>query len=73
MNIDLKPCPFCGDKPYTQVRANTDRVVLKIGCGNCGVFLTEQVLSGTAFTQFDEVRSNLIAKWNKRMYGDVFF
>lgn len=68
MNIDLKPCPFCGDnKPYTQVRANTDRVVLKIGCGNCGVFLTEQVLSGIAFTQFDEVRSNLIAKWNRRM------
>ena len=66
MMEQLKPCPFCGDKPYTQVRTNADKVVLKIGCGNCGVFLTEMTLSGTNFTQFNKVRSELIAKWNRR-------
>ena len=43
-----------------------DRVMIKIGCGNCGVFLTETMLLGTNFERFDEIRNKLIAKWNRR-------
>lgn len=70
MNEKLKPCPFCNDKAYSQVRTNMDRVMIKIGCGNCGVFLTGTMLSGTNFDQFDEIRNKLIAKWNRRVCNE---
>lgn len=65
-SAELKACPFCNDKAYTQVGTDMKRVMIKIGCGNCGVFLTETMLSGTNFDQFDEIRNKLIAKWNRR-------
>lgn len=72
MNEKLKPCsflklcPFCGDVPYTQVRTWPEHIIIKIGCGSCGAFLTEELLSGTNFDMFDKCRSTLIDKWNRR-------
>lgn len=58
----LSNAPICNDNPYTQVGTITERVTVKIGCGNCGVFLTETMLIGTNFDRFDEIRNKLIAK-----------
>ena len=62
----LKPCPFCGDKPYTQVRANIDRIGVKIGCGNCDVYLRESMPSGMDFCEFYKIKNRLIVRWNRR-------
>lgn len=66
MNEKLKPCPFCGDTPYKSTNITTNGVVLKIGCGNCEIFLKEVIMKGLGFDEFENANEKLIGKWNRR-------
>lgn len=46
MNMSLKPCPFCGDKPKV---FSCDRLI-QIGCDNCNFHVGFQGLIGNKIT-----------------------
>lgn len=50
MSEDLKPCPFCGDKPYL----DTDGYKYEIGCHKC------------RYSIITHQRASAIRKWNTR-------
>lgn len=54
---NLKPCPFCGDKPKMAVGDN--RRLFKVQCVNGGCFLT-------VCTWDSRPRGEAIRRWNTR-------
>ena len=65
---ELKPCPFCGEKPYAQVVCSNNHVVVRILCGgqNCDVKFKKALDVGTNFGEAIKAMHDVTALWNTR-------
>lgn len=70
---ELKPCPFCGNLPHTEVRVtqmggDVDKVDFSVVCSSCGTGkIARLTIAKTA--KFDEVVSTMnkaVEAWNRR-------
>jgi hypothetical protein len=71
MDVELKPCPFCGGKPHmsrrglSEVHAYADEV--KIQCGTCSVYRSAMGdTSKPGYADNSTVEARVIEKWNTR-------
>ena len=68
--MELKPCPFCGEKAdhYIRVARGTaqDYIRLVIYCAKCGIEIQEDIQSGSPMYRFEESNQLLIERWNRR-------
>ena len=65
MNEQMKPCPFCGDKPQLETEGNdfTKKRQAKIVCDGCGAKIVVGAVHKTAEWCIDTVTR----KWNCRI------
>lgn len=71
---ELKPCPFCGEMPeteveVTQVGRGEDHVDFKVVCGKCG---TEKAMRLTIrqkcdFALVEQAMVQVASSWNRRV------
>lgn len=69
----LKPCPFCGDLPCTEVRVtqmggDVDKVNFSVVCSSCGTYKTARLtISKTAtFEEAVGAMNKAVEAWNRR-------
>lgn len=65
INPELKPCPFCGDKPvwYLDGDLSIGKRTLVIHCRNCGARMVQRTV--TQHTGYLEALS--VSRWNTRV------
>lgn len=68
---ELKPCPFCGEKPYPQVVCSNNHVVVRIVCGSdsCDVKFKKTLNIGANFHEAVKAMHDVTALWNTRRQG----
>lgn len=68
--IELKPCPFCGEKPDEHIRAISGisqmKIVMYIICHKCEIEKSTDIQSGVPFERLIEAHEKLIKDWNTR-------
>lgn len=68
---ELKPCPFCGEKPDDYIKALLNSVQMKIRmyvvCHKCGVEKSTDIQSEAPFERLIEAHEKLIKDWNTRV------
>jgi len=67
IDIDLKPCPFCGGDPYIHQQGNlghSKKVKIHAGCKPCRFEMTNASLGSVSF-QF--LVNATIKQWNNRV------
>ena len=69
---ELKPCPFCGGKPYLEtnhrafIKAQTTKVAY-VRCRNCNARTERFALTDFGHTSFsEEANKKAIEAWNRR-------
>lgn len=62
--IELKPCPFCGEKPDDYVKAilgmNQAKIEVHIICRKCEIQKSTDIQSGVPFERLIEAHNKLI-------------
>lgn len=74
METGLKPCPFCGEEPYTRMVFKSPgcgpypaEVDLIVRCPECGCFRSVVLkLSDMSFEKVIIEIQNAVAAWNRR-------
>ena len=68
--IELKPCPFCGEKPDDHLMAipeiDRTKIVMYIICRKCEIEKSTAIQSGVPFERLIEAHEKLIKDWNTR-------
>jgi len=71
---ELKPCPFCGGLPTTEVRVtqkggDTDNVDFSVVCSNCGTYKIARlkIVKAAVFLDVDCAMEKAIKAWNMRV------
>ena len=64
----LKPCPFCGKEPHSQVIHESNNVIVRIFCGsnNCYVMFKRVLPTGANFGEAIKAMHDVTALWNTR-------
>ena len=70
---ELKPCPFCGGKPYTRFSLRSmghqsDSVGFRVECFKCGI--SKGVILKVCDASFDDIekaKNEAIEAWNRRV------
>lgn len=70
MNIELKPCPFCGGEAH--IRRTVDNRILEyyVSCFTCGAETSRVAYLGDAIKDIDAITKavNYVTKsWNRRV------
>lgn len=60
-------CPFCGKTPYNSVSHISDRIMLKLGCTECGYNFTETLRCAPSVDEVMKAYEKLVEKWNSRV------
>ncbi len=70
---DLKPCPFCGSSPRTEVRVtqmggDTDNIDFSIVCEECGTSKTfrMKIVKKAYFLDVEKAMELAANAWNQR-------
>ena len=70
---DLKPCPFCGSSPRTEVRVtqmggDTDNIDFGVVCTQCGTSKTYRmkIVKRAYFQEAERAMELAISAWNQR-------
>ena len=73
MSRELKPCPFCGELPRTEVSVtrmggSEDHVDFTIHCTNCGTEKTVRlkIVAYAKFLDVEKAQEQVIQAWNQR-------
>lgn len=68
---ELKPCPFCGEKPDDYIRTipgtSQTKIVMYIICHKCEIEKSVDIQSGVPFERLIEAHEKLIKDWNTRV------
>lgn len=70
--IELKPCPFCGEKTYTRITlAANNKMEGYISCNNsnCAIKMNFTIKAENILLSFEDVINglhNVADKWNRR-------
>lgn len=71
---ELKPCPFCGEKPDDYLRATKEidqtKIVMYITCYKCQIEKSTYVQGYASFKKLIEAHEKLIKDWNTRAGED---
>lgn len=62
IDIDLEPCPFCGEK----VKMIYTLPMMWIQCDNCGIYMRQEYDMPNRF----HARDKLAERWNRRAKND---
>ena len=69
-NVEIKKCPFCGEKVNVSVDTRGMSVQLYIKCNNCNIRMDGKDITNEAASNntiaIRNARSELIDKWNNR-------
>lgn len=75
---DLKPCPFCGQIPTTEVRVTQmgggeDHIDFTVVCGNCGTYKTSRLklIKTGVFMDAEKAMQEAICAWNRRAINEI--
>lgn len=66
---ELKPCPFCGEKPDDYIKTMSgisQAIVMYITCRKCGIEKSTAIQTGVLFERLIEAHEKLIKDWNAR-------
>lgn len=68
---ELKPCPFCGETPITEIGLARygglgDCITISIVCAECHVAKSVYIREGTDFDIVKESMEKIIEEWNTR-------
>ena len=66
MNIQLKDCPFCGDKAECKISAEEQSFNVTVRCTNCGVSMSQSIAIELSVDDLQSVVDSLVNKWNAR-------
>ena len=73
MSKELKPCPFCGEMPRTEMRVTKmgggeDPVDFSVRCINCGTVKTVRlkIVAYAPFADVEKAQEQVIQEWNQR-------
>lgn len=71
-NHDLKPCPFCGETPITEIGLARygklgDCITIKVVCAECHVTKSVYIREGTDFDAVKDTMNKVISGWNERV------
>lgn len=73
-NTELKPCPFCGEKPdhYVLTEKGTTQNFIKVAirCAKCNIEIINSIPSGSPMYRFDELNQLVVKLWNRRTEND---
>ena len=72
--LKLKPCPFCGSLPQTNIEiasmgGGSDRINFSVVCGKCGTNKTVALYT-KEYKTFTDVQESILLvteMWNKRV------
>ena len=68
--IELKPCPFCGEKPDDYIMTisgiSQTKIEMYILCRKCEIQKFIDIQSGVPFERLIEAHEKLIKDWNTR-------
>lgn len=75
MNIDIKPCPFCGETPdvYLGIKSGaiSNVAYVYVVCRKCEYrFESETVQAGTPINRLANANNTVITKWNERVNNE---
>lgn len=74
MNIDVKPCPFCGKTPDVNLGIKPDyynAAYIYVVCKKCEYrFESKTVQEGTPINKLVNEHNKVITKWNKRINNE---
>ena len=77
MNIELKPCPFCGGKAEARISPNSrseeGASFYEVRCKKCGVCITGESFNFWVVKYNREKPQDLLSaveRWNKRAYEE---
>lgn len=67
---ELKPCPFCGEKPDDYIKTISGisqvKIVMYIICRKCEIEKSTDIQAGVPFERLIEAHEKLIKDWNTR-------
>ena len=68
---ELKPCPFCGEKPDDYIKTISGisqvKIVMYIICRKCEIEKSTDIQGGVPFERLIEAHEKLIKDWNTRV------
>jgi Lar family restriction alleviation protein len=68
---ELKPCPFCGGKAFTEVvvvkAMAIDYIRFMVLCPKCNIKQHRDILSSANFEKAEKAKQEVIEAWNRRV------
>ncbi len=57
MSVELKPCPFCGEKPSIYLNEATKMWIIRCTSEKCRIM---------PYTDYHKTRAVIVREWNRR-------
>ena len=64
--VKLKPCPFCGAKPFLLINSSAERIYVKIKCDRCNVERLDIIAGLCTWGELECCKDRVLEKWNTR-------